>query len=68
MSKYTTGHYKITLFDDRGTKIDQYSLGDIGMIRAVDHGRRKVAEGDCHSFCIDRNAFNSLDTNDRWNR
>jgi len=66
MSKYTTGHYKITLFDERGTKIGQYSLGDIGIISAVEHGREQVAEGKCHSFSVDRNVFNSLNTPERW--
>lgn len=66
MSKYKTGDYIITLFDERGTKIDQFPVRDGGLLAAQKMGFEFVRDGDCTSFNIHRNAFNSLDPKGPW--
>lgn len=64
--RYTTGDYKLTAFDDRGTKIVQFSCGDMGLNRAIDMGNQMIERGECASFNIDRNLFNSKDQVQGW--
>lgn len=61
MSKYTTGDYVITAFDARGAKVEQYSLGNMGLIAAQAHGETLIKAGKVHSYAIHRVLHNSLD-------
>lgn len=66
MNKYQTNEYVITLFDERGAKIDRVSLGNIGLLASQKTGKEMVSEGRCASFSIARNVFNSLDAVGTW--
>ena len=66
MSKYKTGKYVITLFDERGAKIDQFSVKDGGLLAAQKLGYDLIRDAKCASFNIHRNAFNSMDPKGPW--
>lgn len=64
--KYDTGRYVITLFDERGAKIDQFPMGDAGLIASKEHGKHLMDQGRCASFNIHRNLYNSMDARGPW--
>lgn len=66
MSKYETGKYVLTLFDERGAKKEQFQLENEGLLAAQKLGYEHIREGRCHSFNIHRNAYNSLDPKGPW--
>jgi hypothetical protein len=66
MSKYKTGEYVLTLFDHRGTKLDQIPVGDGGLLKAQHKGYEIVEQGRAASFNIHRNVFNSMDPKGPW--
>lgn len=66
MSKYETGKYVLTLFDNRGAKIDQVQFDDEGLLAAQKVGYECIKDGRAHSFNIHRNLFNSLDPKGPW--
>ena len=64
MSKYTEGYYVIAIFDERGTRIKSESHADCGLIAACNIGNNMVKNGECASFSVSRNLYNSLDHKD----
>lgn len=66
MSKYETGKYVITLFDERGAKKEQFQLESEGLLAAQRLGHECIKEGRAHSFNVHRNVFNSMDAKGPW--
>ena len=66
MSKYETGKYVLTLFDNRGAKKEQFQLEYEGLLDAQKKGYELLREGRAHSFNIHRNLFNSMDPKGPW--
>lgn len=66
MTKYVTGRYVITMFDERGTKIGQFVSKEGGLIRAQEIGANLIKEKRCHSFNVHLNVFNSMDPKGPW--
>lgn len=66
MSKYRTGEYVLTLFDERGTKVNQFLVEDGAMLKAQQKGYELIECGVCKSFNIHRNVFNSMDPKGPW--
>jgi hypothetical protein len=66
MSKYNTGEYVLTLFDTRGTKIDQFPVEGGSLMKAQTKGYELIECGKCASFNVARNVFNSLDPKGPW--
>ena len=66
ISKYETGHYVLTLFDERGTKISQESLGPCGLIQAQQEGNKAIEEERAASFNVHRDLYNSMDKSANW--
>lgn len=66
MNKYDSDSYNLTLFNERGAKIEKKALGNVGLVMAQYVGRQLVAEGDAHSFVIERVLFNSMDRAEAW--
>ena len=64
--KYDTDSYNLTLFNERGAKIEKKALGNVGLVMAQYVGRQLIAEGDAHSFVIERVLFNSMDKAEAW--
>lgn len=62
MSKYITDDYILTLFDERGTKIERRNLGNVGLTRSIKEGTEILQRKEAHSFSVARNLFNSFDT------
>jgi hypothetical protein len=66
MSKYETDTYILTTFDERGTRIDQIKITCGGLLASKEKGFSLIQEGQCASFNIHRNLFNSMDMNTSW--
>lgn len=66
MSKYETGKYVLTLFNERGMKVNVITLDNEGLIDAQRYGYDMIRKGECHSFNIHRNVFNSMDPKGPW--
>lgn len=65
-NKYDADNYSITLFDRRGVKQGKHALGNVGLIRAKEFGRKCISQGEAHSYVIERVLCNSLDANEAW--
>lgn len=66
MSKYETGKYVLTLFDERGAKKEQFQLDSEGLLAAQRLGNECIKEGRAYSFNVHRNVFNSMDAKGPW--
>jgi len=58
----TTGNYKVTYYNERGTKNREIVHVRSGLQDAIARGRKTVANIDkLHSFSVDRRIYNSMD-------
>lgn len=62
MSKYDVNNYHVIYFDKKGSKVNEFNLGEIGLMMAKKYADQMIIESEeVYSYAILRVICNSLD-------